>query len=175
MIELFRAGPQARKVRFVMVLSWPCALGACWAGVHLARFYGLGPADGGVLAPVAARLALGFAVAASGVGFAAAMVLFGRLYVQALRFDRVGRMIHLQTIGLFSDPSTAFPVADVQRSTFISGRLDNPDGVSVNAPWYHLWVSGRRLPFILDAQGLSDEPLLLGQLLESKTDSARER
>jgi len=168
MIDIYSAGPQTNRVRFVMLLSLASAIGACWAGWNLSQTFGLNPGDGGVLAPVDVRLAWGLGVAGLGLAFAAAMWLYGRLYIRTIQFDRVAKLLHVRTLGMFGDRTIAFPATDVLRSTFLAGQLYNPFGVSVNAPWYNLWVSGRRWPFILDAQGVSSEPQLLERLLKSR-------
>ena len=66
---LFHAGRQALRVRFIMLLSLASAAGALYSGVDLVRYYGLAPADGGVLRPLWQRAALGLFVAGLGVAF----------------------------------------------------------------------------------------------------------
>jgi hypothetical protein len=74
---LFRAGRQAWKVRLLTWLSLACAAGAMVAAQDLLLTYGTRPADGGVLAPLAVRIAWSGTVATLGLGFAFGMWLYG--------------------------------------------------------------------------------------------------
>ena len=46
------------------------------------------------------------------------------------------------------------------------GRLDNPDEVSVDAPWLALQIKGRKWPLIVDAQGHFPDRALAARLLK---------
>jgi hypothetical protein len=56
MIQIYSAGRQLRKVRFMMYFSLICAAGCLWWGISLFQTYGLATGDGGVLAPLPLRL-----------------------------------------------------------------------------------------------------------------------
>jgi hypothetical protein len=158
MIEIYKAGNQARKVRFAMLLSLACALGGSWWGLALLRTPAATPAEDGTLwGPVVAGL---------GIAFAVGMWLYGRLYVRDISFDPGLQMLHIRTLGMFGAQRLDFPPSDVVRSTYFDGRLDNPVGVSVDAPWFNIWVRGQRWPLILDAQGVFPDPQLSRRLLK---------
>src|SRR5688500_7234701 len=103
MIPVYRAGWQLIKVRAVMVASL-IGLALClWCGLDLAQTHGLNEADGGVLAPLPERLALGGFVALLGIAVAAGMWLYGRHYAARIGFDPVTKQIHLVSVGFFWD------------------------------------------------------------------------
>lgn len=159
MIELYRAGSQVRKVRFAMLLSLGCAIGGCWWGWSLLQTPSPNPADDGTLwGPIVAGLGLAFAVG---------MWLYGRLYVREISFDPGPQILHVRTLGMFGTQRLDLSPSDVVRSTYSDGRLDNPVGVSVNAPWFNIWVRGQRWPLILDAQGVFPDPRLTRRLLKA--------
>ena len=52
-------------------------------------------------------------------------------------------------------------------SGYHAGRMDNPGGVSVDAPWFSLRLRGRSWPLIVDAQGDFPDPELAARLLKA--------
>jgi len=160
MTKIYAAGTQLIKVRAMMIFSLVCALAAIWWGWDLFQTQGLRPADGGVLAPFGTRLAWGGSVAGLGIAFAAAMWVYGRLYVSALRFDETAHALHFRTVGFVGGSDLVCSEPDILGSTYQPGQTLNTDGVSVDAPWIKVAIKGKRLPLILDAQGeFSDIPL----------------
>lgn len=166
MIHLYHSGPQTTAVRFMMILSLATAIGACWGGYALFQSYGLSPADGGRLASFGVRATWGGVVAGLGLLFALGMWLYGKSYIRSIRYDPQAETLHLRTLGMFGDGRAVVPAGDVLGSTFSHGRLDNPVGVSVSAPWYKVRIANRGT-YILDAQGAVLEPALLGRLLKA--------
>lgn len=152
MVEIFSAGGQLVKVRAIMWLSLAAAAVALWAGWGIFGSYGLRPADGGMLAPLGTRLALGGGVAALGLVFAGGMWLYGGLYVAAIVYDEPNRRLHLRTLSFLGHRDRSFAAGEVDGSSFHNGEFW-AGGVSVNAPWLTVRMRGRRLPFIVDAQG----------------------
>ena len=173
MIELYRAGSQLMKVRAVMIVSLIAAVAACWWGWDMFRTYGLRPADGGVLAPVAVRLTWGLGLASVGIAFAVGMWAYGKLYVSAIDYDEAADALHIRTVSFFGSRESVHPVAAVLGSSYVKGRshdwdsLFPPEGVSVNAPWIKLRIAGRRAPLIVDAQGKFTNHALAGRFLKS--------
>ena len=166
MIEIYRAGWQLTKVRGVMIMALACAIGGCWWGWDLFQTYGLRPADGGTLAPLGTRLALGLFLALLGIAFAAGMWIYGKLYAGAIRFDEAADMLHVHTIEyIFGGRDIAFPPSAIDAADWHEGQSDFGRGVSVDAPWFSLRIAGRRLPLILDAQGLFPDRVLAARLL----------
>jgi hypothetical protein len=166
MTEIYAAGGQLLKVRAMMILSLVCALAAMWWGWSLFQTQGLRPADGGVLAPLGTRLAWGIGVAGLGIAFAAGMWLYGRLYVSALRFDAAARALHFRTVGFFGGHDLVFAEADILHSTYQPGRGPSGADIQVDAPWIKVAIRGRRLPLILDAQGVFSD--LAARLLKAR-------
>lgn len=133
-----------------MILSAVCATAGVWWGIDLAQSYGSRAADGGALAPLALRLALGVGVASLGVLFAAGMWLYGRCYVAQMDLDRPAGKLHVRTVRFFGSKAHVFDVSDVSGGGHHEGRFD---ASSADAPWTSVSVSGRCLPLILDEQG----------------------
>jgi len=168
MIQIYTAGTQLLKVRALMILSLVCALAASWWGWDLFQTQGLRPADGGVLAPLATRLALGVGVASLGIAFAVGMWVYGRLYVGALQYDQTAQALHFRTIGFAGSGDMVIAESDVLGSTYQPGQTFNTDGVSVDAPWIKVAIRGKRLPLILDAQGSFSDVALAARLLKAQ-------
>ena len=170
MIPIFHAGRQLVKVRGMMLFSLVCALGSIWAGVQLAQTYGLSPADGGVLAPWPIRLAWGGGVALLGISFAVGMGLYGRCYVVALAFNPYTSQLQITTLRFLGSATRTVAVSDIRHTTHHHGQLDVLDvdgaGLSVNAPWRSITLTGRWLPLILDQQGTVVHPDLLTDVLQ---------
>lgn len=167
MTEIYRAGWQLTKVRGVMVMALACAVGGCWWGWDLFQTYGLRPADGGALAPLGTRLALGLFLASLGLAFAAGMWIYGKLYAGSVRFDEAADLIHVRTIEyIVGGRDIAFPPSAVRGANWHEGRSDFANGVSVDAPWFGIRVAGRRWPLILDAQGHFPNRALAARLLK---------
>lgn len=168
MIEIFRAGGQLIKVRAIMWLAAGCAAAALYYGWVLFQSYGLRPADGGALAPIGQRLGWLLGLGGMGLAFLAGMWAYGRCYVARIGYDQAGQRLHFRTLSFVGSHEHVHHVSDVRASTFQSGRFINPDGVSVNAPWYNVYLKGRRLPLVLDVQGDFREPELTARLLKAQ-------
>jgi hypothetical protein len=165
MAEVYRAGSQLLKVRAIMMASLACALGACWWGWDLFQTYGLRPADGGVLAPLPVRLALGLGLASLGIAFAAGMWAYGRNYVSALGYDEASGVLHVRTVGFAGSDETRYAASDVLGSDYHAGR-SSYGRVSVDAPWMKVRIKGRRWPLIVDARGEFPDRKLMAELLK---------
>ncbi|MGZ8312706.1 MAG: hypothetical protein ACXWU1_05645 [Allosphingosinicella sp.] len=164
---IYRAGRQLWKVRAMMLLSLACAAGGAWWGWDLFSTYGLRPADGGELASLPERLAWGLVVSSLGFAFAAGMWAYGQLYVSAIRFDEEADRLLVRTVGFLAGRVRSYARSDVIESGYHAGRMDNPGGVSVDAPWFSLRLRGRRWPLIVDAQGDFPDPELAARLLRA--------
>lgn len=165
MQAVYSAGRQAWKVRFIALLSLAVFAGAAWAGWEIARSYGVRPADGGVLKPLAVRLAFGGFVAALGAAFVAGMWIYGRCYVMEAAVDEERGVLSVVLAGLLLRSRMEVPLDAVEGSTYHAGRSTTGDFV-VNAPWISVHLRGRRLPLIVDGQGEFIHPeLLMAHLL----------
>jgi hypothetical protein len=154
MTEIYRnAKGKILKVRIVMLISLPVAALACWWGWDIFSTYGLRPADGGVLAPFGTRVAFGGFIALFGVAVAFGMWLYGTVYVIALDREPVTKLYHIRTLGFFGTHASSFAEADVRGAKYHAGDLYIPGAPFVEAPWTSVAVTGRRLPFVFDADG----------------------
>ena len=174
MTEIYRAGSQLIKVRVIMLVSLIAAGASSWYGWDLFQTYGLRAADGGVLAPLSTRLALGLFVASLGILFAYGMWFYGRLYASAIRYDEAADALHFRTVGFVGGGEAVHPAATVLGADYHEGRFDNRNGllyesgggVSVDAPWFSVKLEGRRWPLILDARGYFTNRALAAKLLK---------
>ena len=139
-----------------MILALACALGGIYWGIDLAQNYGLAPGDGGVLAPLAARLAWGIGVASLGLAFLAGMDIYARHYIASARYDPQQNLLHIETLRYWGRKSEAVPPAWVSGGGRHSGAFSTVDH-TVNAPWAYIYIRShprdRRWPLILDLQG----------------------
>jgi hypothetical protein len=159
MIAVYRVGWRLLKLRAIMLLSLGCAAVSVWGGVYLAQTYGLQPGDGGVLAPLWQRLCWAAVVMLLSVGFAAGMWLYGRCYVARVEFDPNSKQLHLYTVGFLGSRKHVLDGEAVRPGRWHEGRFEGD--IEVNAPWRSARVAGRRLPLILDGQGVVlDEKLM---------------
>lgn len=168
MTEVFRAGSQLIKVRMIMALAAASAAASIWFGWVLLQTYGLSPGDGGVLAPFGQRLAWFLGLSGLGLTFLAGMWAYAGCYVSRMAYDPRTQRLHLWTLTYWGTREEVHEAAGVQRSTFHGGRLINPAGVSVKAPWHYLYLARRGLPAIIDGQGEFLDPLLAGRLMKAR-------
>jgi hypothetical protein len=171
---IYRAGRQAVKVRFLMWFSLACAAGALVAARDLFLTYGTRPADGGVLASLAVRMAWSGTVAALGLGFAFGMWLYGCYAVREIWWlpaEHRLRIVTYRFVGSRTETVGAAEItgAQARRDRFrATDLLGNPAGISVDAPWIAVRLQGRRWPLVLDLQGLVTNSDRLRAVLHSK-------
>lgn len=149
---IYSAGSQGWKVRLVQAIVALTAPVAVWGGWEIARTYGLHPTEGGELAPLPLRLALGAFVALIGIGSLAGMWIYGRCYVMRAELDPADDSVSITLAGFPLPTRMRLREGEVERAASHAGQMRG-SGVSVNAPWTSLRVRGRRLPLIVDAQG----------------------
>jgi len=167
MTLVYRAGFQLLKVRAVMLMGLAAAVVGCWQGWDLFQTYGIRPADGGQLASLPVRLAWGLGVAALGLAFAGGMALYGTRYVGSIRYDEAAGTLHIRTVEfILTGRKRVVPLSAVKGARRKQGRLANPGGVSVDAPWLALDLKGGRWPLIVDAQGHFPDRALAAELLK---------
>lgn len=147
---LFDAGQQRSKVIGLTLFSAVCALGSSWAAVGIWQHMGLSPADGNQLSPWQARLAMAAFVAGFGWSFLGGMLVYLRCYVSHIvTVDH--ETIELQPLWLGRPLQVG--ARDGSLTQAHAGQFHSRMAVSVSAPWTSLRLPGRRLPFIIDAQG----------------------
>lgn len=165
MHPIYSAGRQGVKVRAIQVMSLVSAPLALWGGYEVFRTYGLHPTEGGVLAPLAQRLAVGGFIALIGVGFLAGMIVYGRCYVMSAAVDRERGRVLLTLAGFLVPVRKEVAEADLLASRHSDGVLFTGKQL-VAAPWSSLRVRGRPLPLIVDEQGeFLDQELVYHYLL----------
>lgn len=150
MATLLENKHQAFKVRLFIWFALLCSAGALYWGWDLFHTYGLSPGDGGVLRPYGERLALGLLMASLGLALAGCIMVYACHYV--VHMARNGGQVVIDThtpLGLGTQRHE-FDAAQIGKSNYHDGSMIAR--VSVNAPWLTLHASGRRFPFILDAQ-----------------------
>lgn len=169
MIPIFDAARQGTKVRVIIWGSALVAAGSLYAAAGIYETYGINPGDGGVLKPLHERAAVAAFVAFLGLSFLIAMLVYGRCYVAAASLDEVAMELHLETFGLLGRRKQVLPVGDILERKEHAGRvpvfIERASGITVNAPWRSVRVAGRRLPLIVDAQGLTHDERLASILL----------
>lgn len=164
MVEIYHAARQATKVRWLYGFALAVCLGCLYWGYDLSQTYGLSPGDGGVLRPLAQRLAWGGFVALFGLLFAVGMLVYTRIYIGRLWLSQATQQVVFETIRLWGGARFSVPPQDIIGSSYHPGMLDTPTH-SVNAPFYFVRLRGRRLPLILDGQGKFIQPGLAERLL----------
>jgi hypothetical protein len=192
MVPVYRAGGRLIMVRAVMVLSLAVLAACLWWGLNLARTYGENEADGGALAPLPERLAVGGLVALLGIAFAVGMWVYGRIYAARIEFDPDKKQLHLDTVGFFWNNHHVIPLTELgsvsshgtkeQMEKLAKERLEKRRAggffafldalfhseysttVQPSAPWSSVRIKGWRLPLILDKQGVVLHPQLMEAL-----------
>ncbi len=159
-ILLYKAGWQGIKVRFLMWLMAAVFVGSLYWGYSLALTYGTAPGDGGVLAPLGARIGVAAIVWVLGFSFAFGMWLFGRYYIGKLWAVPADRSLRIATYRFIGSRLDTVAMSEIAGATKHRDRIDRDDflgaltGISVNAPYLKIRLRGRRWPLILDLQGL---------------------
>ncbi|HEX8395512.1 MAG TPA: hypothetical protein VF665_24385 [Longimicrobium sp.] len=158
MTTLFEAGwTRLAKVRAVLVISLISGAALMFAGWETLHHYGEHPSEGGVLAPLATRLPLGGGMLAGGV-----LICIGILaYVQACYVARLeqtdGGDLVFTTAGILRPSRVTLAAASLAPVGYNDGEY-SAGGLTVTAGWYHVRVPGRRMPLIVDEQGIFPEP-----------------
>ena len=163
-IEIFHAGRQEIKVR---ALSWfflLVGLGCLWWGYDLSQSYGLSPGDGGVLRPLAERLAWGGFVALFGLALIISMDLYGRLYICRVQLDPATSQVFFKTVHWWGFRQITTTASQIIGSSYHPGDFEGGD-FTVNAPFYFVRLRGHSLPLILDGQGKFVQAKLAKKLL----------
>ena len=147
---IFDAGPQRWKIWFAALISLATGAALAVYGGWIAQSYGLHPAEGGVLKPLAARLLMGLGFGVPGLVIIAGILLYLQCYVSRIEADDASAGYRVTVAGW--GPHLEFAPDAVARAGY-NGGISHAGGISVNAPWYSLRLRGRRLPLIIDLQG----------------------
>ncbi|NNF29623.1 MAG: hypothetical protein HKN73_20535 [Gemmatimonadetes bacterium] len=150
---LFHAGRQAVKVRWLWVLSLMTTVLLAGAALYFLAQAGPGPAEG----PDRRRAHLFAILAAIGGAVCSGLAVYVRTYVTRIVLEGDGKAILISTLGWVGERTTRLDPSCVEEGGFHQWRTR-----TVDAPWWTLWVRGRYLPLIVDAQGdIPDLPRLL--------------
>ncbi len=162
-VEIFRSGREM-TVRFVQLLCILVAPVALW-GAHDAAF---NPAEilsrhGDVVSwPVRyGTAALLFVV---GIGAGVGGIVYGWCYVTRAVWDPVAERCRLTLAGFMVPVHLDVPAATEPRWRYGRGTSRAGD-ITVNAPYYSVRIPGRRLPLLVDCQGLFFRPDLVDGVL----------
>jgi hypothetical protein len=147
---IFCAGKQLIKIRFIMLVFLVFSSAMIWLGIDTFQSYGLRPADGGVLAPLAVRLAWFLVISLLGLSLPIVMWLYAECYILKIEFDEQTRMLNVYTLRLFGSKKHEIHTSRILRSEYHSGRSTFDS--SINAPWWVTYVKDRKLPLIIDAR-----------------------
>jgi hypothetical protein len=164
---IYSSGRQGKKVRFVLWFLYACAAASVYYGFVTLQTYGLSPGDGGMLASFSARLSRGSFLWGLGLAIALATYVYSRMYINRIEIDGAHQNLLIETPTLIGARRQDVAVSQVRSVKFHRGSLYTIK-TSVDAPWYTVKVEGRRLPFLLDAQGHSPDEELLERVLSSK-------
>jgi hypothetical protein len=167
MTSIYRAGSRLITVKIMILVGVACAIAACWWGWGLFQTYGSNPGDGGVLAPVGTRLAVGLATAAGGFAIAAGMWFYGTIYVGSIDYDEPAGNLHIRTVqNIFGSHDVLTPLTAIEGSRLKGDRTLFLNGQIVNAPWISLRVAGRRAPLVVDIKGEFPDRALAARLFK---------
>jgi hypothetical protein len=168
-------GNRARATRFRMLLwaSYLVAFGAAFLAHHVLMTYGLSPGDGGVLKPLAERIAVGMFVLVIGLCVCIGMTLYAPAYV--LRLGLNGQTVVIETLTATGLGFQTYKLgaADIQSAKYYHGRFmarRPSEGVGrtidleVDAPFITLRFRQQFLPFVLDLQAKRIDRKVLAQL-----------
>jgi len=166
MTEFYHAGFQLVKVRAWMLGSLVIGAAGCWWGWDQFTTYGTRPADGGVLAPLFTRILIGGFIAGFALAVTFGLWIYAKLYVASLAWEPVLARLIVRTPTYFGTRTEQFQLSQIEGTSRRRGQFSNPVGVSVDAPWHALSIRGKRLSYIVDAQGRWLDPELARQLLK---------
>ena len=164
---LYSAENRTRRVRFLMWLFMGGAAAGLYWGVDLLQTYGTNPGDGGILAPLSARLWRASLVSVLGIAWALGMLVYGRIYIAKIEIDEARENFLIYTLNLIGLKRQGVPVSQVQVGKFHRGRMFT-GRAAVDGPYYTLRIKGRTLPLILDGQGHTSDINLLREVLGRK-------
>jgi hypothetical protein len=167
MEPIYSAARRLWRVRFCALMALVMGLAGLWGSWEAVRAYGLHPTEGGVLAPLPTRLALGGFLAVIGIGAPLGMWVFGRCYVVSAGLDERRGTLSITLAGLVATGRLEVKAEDVEGSTYERGET-YAGGLAVAAPYERIRIRGRRLPLILDAQGEYLRPAFVNRYLLAK-------
>ncbi|HEU0297953.1 MAG TPA: hypothetical protein VFR37_00820 [Longimicrobium sp.] len=127
------------------VLLLGCGVGLVVVGWYSLTRYGLGPFEGGVLAPLPQRLLMGAMSILPGLATCALVIGYPLCYVTRIEANEARDEFRVR---LMTGQELTVRVEDVVTAKFSHGRFQG-----VNAPWYTVRMRNRRLPLIVDIQG----------------------
>lgn len=173
----FSAGARILRVRLLMwgsLLIW--GLGGLWMAYLTYDHMSLPADQGGGIAPHGERLAWGITIALLALAFPLGMHVFGRCYVSRIVADKSRTLNYYETIGWLR-PTRWTLTEDVQgevvhHAGHTRGFYDPVSGLAgmeVRAPYRSVHSSRRRLPFIVDDQGI-DFDWLHAEILRAADD-----
>jgi hypothetical protein len=164
-VEIFRAGWWREvKVRFVQLLCILAVPVALW-GAHDAAF---NPAEilsrHGDVVPWPIRYGTAAFLYVVGIGAGVGGIVYGWCYVTRAVWDPVAEQCRLRLAGFMIPVHRDVPEATEPRWAYAAG-FSRAGNTVVNAPYYSVRLPGRRLPLLVDCQGLFFRPDLVDGVL----------
>ncbi|MBB4636343.1 hypothetical protein [Longimicrobium terrae] len=176
MTVIYRTG-RTRLVllRAVMVLSLISGAALLYGGWEALNRYGVHPSEGGELAPLPVRIALGGGMLAAGVLIICGIVLYMHAcYVTKIEQADEGGDVTITLWGALVPVSFTVPAADVTLGGYEDGT-PGPGVTTGSAPWYKVRINGRRMPLIVDVRGEFAQPERFDALLSLRDSPSETR
>lgn len=170
MTVIYRTGRKRLVLlRAVMVLSLMSGAALVYGGWEALNRYGVHPSEGGQLAPLPVRIALGGGMLAAGVLIFCGIVLYMHAcYVTRIEQAHAGGDVTFTLWGAVVPVRFTVPAADVTFGGYDDGAPSR--GVTTGStPWYKLRIRGRRVPLIVDVRGEFAQPERFDALLSPAT------
>jgi hypothetical protein len=164
---IYSAGKQAIKCRIIMWLLLASAMGSITYGWYLFQSSGMN-CGAMTLEALPDRLIWALGVSTLGIACAVGIWYFGRIYIAQILVDEGHQNLEIQTLSFLGFHRFITPVEQVGADKYHPGQLDIANGQSTDAPWCSVRIAGRRLPLLLDAQGMSNDVKLLRELLHKE-------
>ncbi len=150
---LFRAGRQAVKVRLLWVCSLLATTVLAGATVYFLTRIGQGPDAEEAMRRVHLFVILTAIPGAACVGLA----VYVRVYVTRIVLEEDDDTILISTLDWVRERTTRLDPPRVEETGFHEWTTH-----TVSAPWWTIWLRGRYVPLIVDAQGdVADLPRLM--------------
>jgi len=157
---IVEAGWQGTKVRWFTPILIMVGIACCIAAIPT---YQYATTAGGALAPFWERVGLAALLVSVGVLSAGGMIWYSRIYV--LKLSRSGDWVRVVTPGVVRPLVRQLHASRFAFGRQYDGRIYNPYGVSVNAPWVTLRVAGWLSPLLVDLQSETIHQTRMDQFL----------
>jgi hypothetical protein len=159
MSVIYRTGRKRLVLlRAVMVLSLTSGAALLYGGWEALNRYGVHPSEGGELAPLPVRIALGGGMLVAGVLIICGIVLYMHAcYVTKIEQEHEDGDVTITLWGAVVPVSFTVPASAVTLGGYDDGT-PGPGATTGSTPWYKVRIKGRRAPLIVDVRGEFVQP-----------------